>query len=222
MSIAVRLLRRIAAAGALVAAVPIALGSVGRTDGSNVFFGPWRFPLACAFKAAYGIPCATCGMTRGWIAAIHGRFAEARAFNGYALETLGATMVLAVALAVVASLARRSVRGALVLGVAAALLWAVAWAPVVQANRALFANALALRQLLLDTPDDRALVLDLRHARYVDLSVLSMVDAVRRSRKSRSVAPLEVVGLDAYANPDAHPLSTRRTPRAPAATPIDS
>lgn len=140
MSIAVRLLRRIAATGALVAAVPIALGSVGRTDGSKVFFGLWRFPLACAFKAAYGIPCATCGMTRGWIAAIHGRFAEARAFNAHALETLGATMVLAVALAVVASLARRSVRGALVLGVAAALLWAVAWAPVVQANRALFAT----------------------------------------------------------------------------------
>jgi hypothetical protein len=140
MSVAVRLLRRIAATGALVAAVPIALGSVGRTDGSNVFFGPWRFSLACAFKAAYGIPCATCGMTRGWIAAIHGRFAEARAFNGYALETLGATMVLAVALAVVASLARRSVRGALVLGAAAALLWAVAWAPVVRTNRALFAT----------------------------------------------------------------------------------
>jgi MFS superfamily sulfate permease-like transporter len=87
---------------------------------------------------------------------------------------------------------------------------------------ALFVNALALRQRLLDTPDDRALVLDLRHARYVDHSVLSMVDAVRRSRQSRSVAPLEVVGLDAYANPDAHPLSTRRTPRAPAAMPIDS
>jgi MFS superfamily sulfate permease-like transporter len=85
---------------------------------------------------------------------------------------------------------------------------------------ALFSNALALRQELVDTPDDRALVLDLRRARYVDHSVLSMVDALRRSRQLRSVEPLEVVGLDAFDNPDAHPLSTRRTPRAPAAAPI--
>jgi hypothetical protein len=90
-------------------------------------------------------------MTRGWIAAIHGRFAEANAFNVHALETLGATLVLAATLAVVASLARSSLRAALVLGAAASILWGAAWAPVVATNRALFAavagaSAPAVRQ----------------------------------------------------------------------------
>ena len=146
MSVGVRLVRGIAAAGALVAAVPIALAAVGRTDGTQVFFGSWCLPLTCAFKAAYGVSCATCGMTRGWIAAMHGRFVEAVTFNAHAIETLGATMVLVLALAFVAWRVRTTLRVALVVGIAAAVTWAVAWAPVVAKNRALLAAVTAPRQ----------------------------------------------------------------------------
>ena len=86
---------------------------------------------------------------------------------------------------------------------------------------AIFANALPLRQELLDTPDDRALLLDLRHARYVDHTVFSLVEAVRSGRQSRKGQPLEIIGLDAYDHPEAHPLSTRHTPRTPEAVSSD-
>jgi MFS superfamily sulfate permease-like transporter len=83
---------------------------------------------------------------------------------------------------------------------------------------ATFANALPLREAIAQAPEDRALVVDVRAARFVDHSVLALVESVRLSRAARGAAPVEVRGLDAFADRDAHPLSTRHTPRAPEAT----
>lgn len=82
---------------------------------------------------------------------------------------------------------------------------------------ATFANALALRQAIADARDDRALVVDVRLARFVDHSVLALVESVRLSREARGAASVELRGMEAFADRDAHPLSTRHTPRTPAA-----
>lgn len=139
----VRVIRLASGLVAVAALAPLVLAMFGRTEGMDVYFGSWRFPVACAFKAAYGQPCATCGMTRAWIAAAHGQFAEAARFNAHALPTFVATALVAVAFLVLAvavrTLARFAVVAAAVAAVTAlaALNWAVAWGPVVAKNRAL-------------------------------------------------------------------------------------
>ena len=135
-----RLIRLASGLVAMVASTPLVLAMFGRTEGMDVYFGSWRFPVACAFKAAYGQPCGTCGMTRAWIAAAHGQFAEAARFNAHALPTFGATVLVAVAFLVLAAAVRALVRFAVVAAAVAAvatLIWAVAWGPVVAKNRAL-------------------------------------------------------------------------------------
>ena len=135
-----RLIRLASGLVAMVASTPLVLAMFGRTEGMDVYFGSWRFPVACAFKAAYGQPCGTCGMTRAWIAAAHGQFAEAARFNAHAIPTFGATVLVAVAFLVLAAAVRALVRFAVVAAAVAAvatLIWAVAWGPVVAKNRAL-------------------------------------------------------------------------------------
>ena len=135
-----RLIRLAPGLVAVAASTPLVLAMFGRTEGMDVYFGSWRFPVACAFKAAYGQPCGTCGMTRAWIAAAHGQFAEAARFNAHALPTFGATVLVAVAFLVLAAAVRALVRFAVVAAAVAAvatLIWAVAWGPVVAKNRAL-------------------------------------------------------------------------------------
>jgi len=131
-----------ATATALAAGAPLALGPLGRIDGDAVYFGLWKFPIACAFKAAHGVPCGTCGMTRAWIALAHGRLAEARAFHAEALPTFAATAAVALAAGAFAWALWRAytfvVRATLAALVLAAALWAFAWAPIATRNRALF------------------------------------------------------------------------------------
>jgi MFS superfamily sulfate permease-like transporter len=89
---------------------------------------------------------------------------------------------------------------------------------LVLASPATFANALPLREAIALAPEDRLLVVDVSSARFVDHSVLAHVESVRLSRAARGASPVELRGLEAFADRDAHPLSTRHTPRAPAAT----
>ena len=42
---------------------------------------PVHPPLACPLRAATGIPCPLCGMTRACVAAVHGHLATSLAFN---------------------------------------------------------------------------------------------------------------------------------------------
>jgi hypothetical protein len=43
--------------------------------------GTRHVPSTCIFHAVTGLPCASCGMTRAFIALGHGRFADALALN---------------------------------------------------------------------------------------------------------------------------------------------
>jgi hypothetical protein len=42
---------------------------------------PLHPPIACPLRAATGVPCPFCGMTRAVVAAVHGHFATSLAFN---------------------------------------------------------------------------------------------------------------------------------------------
>jgi hypothetical protein len=44
-------------------------------------FLPVHPPLACPLRAATGIPCPFCGMTRACVAAVHGHLGTSLAFN---------------------------------------------------------------------------------------------------------------------------------------------
>jgi hypothetical protein len=58
---------------------------------------PGHPSIACPLRAATGIPCPLCGMTRAVIAAVHGHVGASLAFNP------GGIVVLAVALVALAS-----------------------------------------------------------------------------------------------------------------------
>ncbi len=80
---------------------------------------------------------------------------------------------------------------------------------------ATFANSLRLRELVSSAPDSSTVLVDVQRARFVDHSVLAVLDAVGRARKARGAGAVTVTGLESYARAEEHPLSTRHTPRAP-------
>jgi MFS superfamily sulfate permease-like transporter len=82
---------------------------------------------------------------------------------------------------------------------------------------ATFSNSLTLRELVCGAPEACRVVVDVSSARFVDHSVLAVLDACDRTRRARGAASFTLLGLEAYANAEAHPLSTRHTPRAPRA-----
>ena len=60
----------------------LALGASGATLGCGFAWVAARLPLPpCAFHAITGCPCPTCGATRCLLALLHGRTAEALAWN---------------------------------------------------------------------------------------------------------------------------------------------
>lgn len=86
----------------------LVLGSIGMArlaqivDGQVQLFGRPSVH-ACAYLQLTGRPCASCGLTRGWIAMAHGDVATAREFNPHAPITFvssGIYMVAGLALAV--------------------------------------------------------------------------------------------------------------------------
>lgn len=48
----------------------------------------------CSFKSLTGLPCPGCGLTRGFCAVSHGRFAEATAFNAFSIPLYGLALLL--------------------------------------------------------------------------------------------------------------------------------
>ena len=64
------------------------------------FFPFGSLPPLCVFKHLTGLPCLTCGMTRSWVAVMHGELAQALAWNPAgaalcALTLLGTVYLLA-------------------------------------------------------------------------------------------------------------------------------
>jgi hypothetical protein len=53
-------------------------------------------PRCCGLRNAFGLPCPTCGMTRGVSLALHGRFAEATRYNPLTVPCIALFAVLGV------------------------------------------------------------------------------------------------------------------------------
>jgi len=50
-------------------------------DADHVWLLGRPFGAACAFRQRFGVPCPNCGMSRSFVIAAHGNFAEAAALN---------------------------------------------------------------------------------------------------------------------------------------------
>jgi len=88
---------------------------------------PLHPEVACPLRAATGVPCPLCGMTRAVVAAAHGHVGASLAFNPAGLIVLGLAVV---AILRPAWLARMQLPVWSMLGVAGALwLWNVGFSP---------------------------------------------------------------------------------------------
>ncbi len=52
-----------------------------RAGGGAITLAGFRLPEVCAFKRVTGLPCPGCGLTRSWVAAVHGDLADSFAFH---------------------------------------------------------------------------------------------------------------------------------------------
>ena len=61
----------------------LVLGPAGSSDqaGGGVTLAGHHLPEVCAFKRVTGLPCPGCGLTRSWVAAVHGDLAASLAFH---------------------------------------------------------------------------------------------------------------------------------------------
>lgn len=57
-------------------------------------------PVICPFRLATGLPCPGCGLTRSWVYAMHGQWADSIAANPFGVVALAAAMVFALVVAV--------------------------------------------------------------------------------------------------------------------------
>ena len=122
--------------GAVILLHLVAVPLVLRADQDFVYFGSRALPEACALRAAYGIPCPTCRMTRGVVLALHGRLRESAAVNASAPVLVGLGLLLGLfvsangglQLAGRASLAARIRTWTLWIGVAGGAAWLLALA----------------------------------------------------------------------------------------------
>jgi hypothetical protein len=55
-----------------------------------------HFPTTCPLRAATGVPCPFCGMTRACVAAVHGHLARSIVFNPAGVLVIVAAVVLLV------------------------------------------------------------------------------------------------------------------------------
>lgn len=61
-----------------VALADLAAGRIlFRADSARVYFAGHPIDIQCAFRAATGLPCPTCGVTRSIVMSLHGEFARA-------------------------------------------------------------------------------------------------------------------------------------------------
>ncbi len=80
---------RLSLLAALAAAViVVTVLRLGDPDGA-LTLARWPLPDICLIKRTFGIPCPGCGLTRSWVAAIHGDLRASLRFHAFGLPTLG-------------------------------------------------------------------------------------------------------------------------------------
>jgi hypothetical protein len=66
---------------ALLVALALGLALAGHVENDEAVLAGHRLGWGCAFRTRTGQPCASCGLTRGWVHMAHARIDAARAAN---------------------------------------------------------------------------------------------------------------------------------------------
>jgi len=112
-------------------------------DSDFAYFLGQRINVACAARQRFGVPCPTCGLTRGFVLSVHGRVGEAWRLSPTGPLAVGGILGMGIALLIFASLERRLTpaqlagmkrwvqTGALAYAGMATLIWIYSWISVV-------------------------------------------------------------------------------------------
>lgn len=84
--------------GALIVAHLAVAGLLFTADRDFVYFHARPLPEMCSFRKTFGLPCPTCGITRGVILSLHGKLTDAVATNAAAPVLVGAALSLGLCL----------------------------------------------------------------------------------------------------------------------------
>lgn len=68
-----------------------AVGTAVALDPATIADGP----IVCPIRLVTGLPCPACGLTRSWVFATHGQWADAVTSNAFGVPLLVATLVAA-------------------------------------------------------------------------------------------------------------------------------
>ena len=83
-----------------------ALRPVVRLGETALALGGFRLPTTCSFRLMFGLPCATCGLTRAVVLLLHGRLQDSWASHPFGIPTL-ALIVLALPPRIAGAMGRR-------------------------------------------------------------------------------------------------------------------
>lgn len=124
----------------------LALGrALLRADETRVYLVGRALDWRCAFRAATGLPCPTCGLSRSVVMSLHGEFARAWSMAPAGPVVVVGLAAFALVMLILAYLQRNGMgrwavfarafirKGALAYATAAAVVWLVGWAWGIQA-----------------------------------------------------------------------------------------
>ena len=130
-------LKLISGIGASLTTAPLLLALIGRVDSSGSHFGSFQNPIPCWFLKTYGVPCASCGLTRGWICVAHGDIQTALNFNPHALTTFLTVSAISLLLWTI-TFKNLSIKNVFILYILIVILFFNAWIPIIQKNLYLY------------------------------------------------------------------------------------
>jgi hypothetical protein len=85
-----------------------------------------RSPVVCPFRRLTGLPCPTCGLTRSWVALLHGRLGESVSLHPFGPLTAAAAALFASGVDKRSPTLAARLRSGPMLGAAAAA-WLAVW-----------------------------------------------------------------------------------------------
>jgi hypothetical protein len=114
----------------------LVIGLAFTADHDAVYFLGRRINVVCTFRQRTGIPCPTCGFTRGSVLTLHGQVREAWRLSPSGPLAVFGLFGMGVALLAFAGFERRSVKrwiqtGALAYASIATVIWVSTWISVV-------------------------------------------------------------------------------------------
>ncbi len=132
-----------AVVGAMLLLELVITGVAFTADHDFVYFFGHRINIVCAARQRLGVPCPTCGLTRGFVLTVHGRVRDAWRLSPTGPLAVGGIFGMGIALLGFAGFERRRTpaqlagmkrwlqTGALAYGGMATLIWIFSWVSVV-------------------------------------------------------------------------------------------